>query len=118
MKINILGTEYTIVTHKISEDSYMDKNCLSGYCGTIKKEIVIADITEQEYFPDLTAEEQEVYRKEVLRHEMIHAFLKESGLSNNSNKSPGAWAKNEEMVDWFAIQAPKIYKAFQQANCL
>lgn len=24
-KVNILGTEYTIVTHKISEDEYLEK---------------------------------------------------------------------------------------------
>lgn len=33
MKVNILGTEYSIETHKVSEDEYMQKNRLAGYCG-------------------------------------------------------------------------------------
>ena len=27
-----------------------------------------------------------------------------------------AWAQNEEMVDWFAIQSPKIFRAFREAG--
>lgn len=58
------------------------------------------------------------YNKKVLRHEIIHAFLRESGLSGNSMQYDGAWAQCEEMVDWIAIQFPKILKAFQDADCL
>ena len=45
-KINILGTEYRIETHKVSEDSYLEKNKLAGYCGEDSKLIVIADMSE------------------------------------------------------------------------
>ena len=55
------------------------------------------------------------YQHKVIRHEIVHAFLYESGLDVNS-LSGGAWAKNEEMVDWMAIQIPKILKAFQEAG--
>lgn len=88
MKIDILGTEYRIETHKVSEDSYMEEKA------------------------------QEIYRKKTLRHEIMHAFLNESGLSDSSNRFDGAWAKNEEMVDWLAIQTPKIYKTFQKLNII
>ena len=44
-KINILGTEYRIETHKVSEDSYLEKNKLAGYCGEDSKLIVIADMS-------------------------------------------------------------------------
>jgi hypothetical protein len=27
-----------------------------------------------------------------------------------------AWSKNEEMVDWLAIQFPKMYAAFKSVN--
>lgn len=43
---------------------------------------------------------------------IIHAFLHESGLDVCS------WAHNEEMVDWLAIQFPKLYEAFLQADCI
>ena len=41
---------------------------------------------------------QPIVGKKVIRHELVHAFLFESGLSVNS------WADNEEIVDWIAIQ--------------
>lgn len=113
-KINILGTEYTIETHKVSEDSYLEKNRLAGYCGEDSKLIVIADMSEKKYFPCMDEKEQETYRKKTLRHEIMHAFLNESGLSDSSNRFDSAWAKNEEMVDWFAIQSPKIFKVYSE----
>ena len=48
-----------------------------------------------------------------MRHELIHAFLFESGLAENSN-----WARNEEMVDWIARQFPKMAKTFQEVKVL
>lgn len=111
-KINILGTEYRIETHKVSEDSYLKENKLAGYCGEEEKLIVVADMSEEKYFTGMDEKAQEAYRKRVLRHEIMHAFLNESGLSDSSNRFDGAWAKNEEMVDWFAIQSPKIYDVY------
>lgn len=111
-KINILGTEYRIETHKVSEDSYLEDNKLSGYCGEEEKLIVVADMSEEKYFPYMDETEKEAYRKRTLRHEIMHAFLNESGLSDSSNQYGGAWAKNEEMVDWFAIQSPKIFEVY------
>lgn len=51
----------------------------------------------------------------TLRHEIIHAFLFESGLWVNSN-SVECWAMNEEMIDWIAIQYPKISKVFKKLD--
>lgn len=117
-KINVLGTEYRVETHKISEDNYLEKNRLAGYCGEESKLIVIADMSEKKYFPCMDEKEQETYRKKTLRHEIMHAFLNESGLSDSSNRYDGAWAKNEEMVDWFAIQSPKIFKVYKELGIL
>ena len=118
MKIDILGTEYRIEIHKVSEDSYMEKKGLAGYCEEENKLIVIADMSEEKYFVGMDEKAQETYRKKTLMHEIIHAFQNESGLSDSSNRFDGAWAKNEEMVDWLAIQAPKIYKTFQKLNII
>ena len=57
------------------------------------------------------------YTKKVLRHEIIHAFLYESGLWNNSGDVE-AWAQSEEMTDWFSIQFPKILRAFQEVKAI
>ena len=50
MKINVLGTEYKIETHKVSEDKYLEENSLVGYCGEESKLIVVADMSEEKYF--------------------------------------------------------------------
>ena len=55
--------------------------------------------------------------KLFLRHEIVHAYLYESGLRENSEKQY-AWADNEEMVDWFAIQGPKIFKTYKELGVL
>lgn len=47
----------------------------------------------------------------VVRHEIIHAFMFESGLGYNFE-----WDKDEAdetIVDWFAIQYPKIKAVFE-----
>lgn len=117
-KVNILGTEYTIETHKVSEDDYLKDNRLAGYCGEEDKLIVIADMSEKEYFTGMDEKGQQTYWNKTLRHELIHAFLNESGLSDSASTPAHGWATNEEMVDWFAIQSPKIYKVFEELDIL
>ncbi len=110
MKINILGTEYTVDITPASEDPRLtDIN--DGYTDTTEKVCVIDDMSEAE--KDICSKgDLKKYRKQVVRHELLHAFLFESGLDVNS------WAGNEEMIDWFAIQFPKITKAFDEADCM
>lgn len=116
--VNVLGTEYKIDVHKVSEDDFMKENRLSGYCGEEGKYIVIADMSESEFFPNMDEKEQQIYARKTLRHEIMHAFLNESGLSDSASVPSGSWAKNEEMVDWFAIQSPKIFKVYEEVGCL
>lgn len=107
MKVSILGTEYTV--HKLSreEDSYL-KNC-DGYCDKTSKRIVVN--TDNDDLDNV-----EVYIKKVLRHEIIHAFLYESGLHENFRHDK--WGHDETMVDWVAVQFPKILDVFMEADCL
>ena len=52
----------------------------------------------------------------MLRHEIVHAFMFESGLAENwEHKNIG---QEETVVDWFAIQGLKIYNAWKQADCI
>lgn len=116
MKINILGTDYEIKMKVKQEDDKQLENRL-GYENPLKKQIVIADIKNLEGWKD---EPDECIREEeklTLRHEIIHAFFEESGLSWSSLQVQN-WSVNEEMVDWIAIQFPKILKAFKDADCL
>ena len=95
--LNILGTDYKFEFKSESEEPKLqDKD---GFCDTTVKRIVIRT----DYNNDVdTVEDIEYYISKVIRHEIIHAFLYESGLSCNS------WGENEEIVDWFAIQFEKI----------
>ena len=106
-KINILGSEWTIKEQSETENELL-KNC-DGYCDWTTKEIVI----EREFNGMLSGMQR--YINKVTRHEIIHAFLYESGLSECSGESE-AWATNEEMVDWFARQGSKIYAAWVAAG--
>ena len=114
--VNILGTEYKIEKHKVSEDEVLENRNLAGYCDEEEKLIVYGDVSEDKYF-DMSEPAKKKFEKCTLRHEIIHAFFNESGLSGNSN-SVEIWAKNEEMVDWIAIQSPKIFKVFQELDIL
>lgn len=106
MKVNILGTPYTILKESECDKNKMDGG--DGYCETYSKEIVLAELEES----DKTLSDIDKYMKKVLRHEIIHAFLHESGLAFNCE-----WARNEEVVDWIALQFPKLRKAFEDAKC-
>jgi len=109
MKINVLGTEYTLIE---SNDKANPKLAAAGdgYCDTSTKECVVDEMAETDVYCKANLL---LYKKSVIRHELIHAFLFESGLDVSSN-----WAKQEEMVDWIAIQFPKLLEAFKAADCL
>lgn len=118
MTANILGTEYKIETRKVSEDKFLKENHFGGYCAEDEYLIVIADLSEKEYFSGMTDSERKTYRKKVLRHELFHAFLNESGLQGSALQPECPWSKNEEMIDWLAIQSPKIFKVFKELDLI
>lgn len=106
MTVNVLGTTYTIEKSNELEDQNLKNN--DGYCDSSIKTIVIDTF---KHSPG-SMEDLDSYEKQVVRHELIHAFLFESGLDGCS------WAKNEEIVDWIACQFPKLQNAFAQCNAI
>lgn len=111
MTVKILGTKYRILFCKDEDDPKIKK--VDGYIDYSVKKIVVGIFEKDE----MSIKDLKSYQKKVLRHEIIHGFFYESGLWNNTNRSE-AWATSEEMTDWFAIQFPKIQKAFKEADCL
>lgn len=105
--VDVLGTLYSIKEIDPAQDAKLDNR--DGYIDTSVKECVIDSMRKTDADSKLNMEE---YKKSVIRHELIHAFLYESGLDACS------WAMNEEMVDWLAIQLPKMKKAFEEAGVL
>lgn len=109
--VTILGVKYKILI--IDKQDYRYSRDADGWCDPISKEILLYNYPQSaESVKDLVA-----YQRKVLRHEIIHAFLYESGLWNNSGECK-SWAMSEEMVDWIAIQEHKIHKAFMDACCV
>lgn len=114
MNIDILGVVYDLILIDPDKDSALD-DC-GGYRDAYAKEIVIADYQQEKTDPTQTKNVKELVKHNI-RHEILHAFLYESGLDANSTRGH-AWATNEEIVDWFAIQGQKIYAAWQSAGAI
>lgn len=110
MKISVLGAEYSVTVTSAGRDPRL-KDC-DGFCDETTREICAEDYAESSNDPR-SKQNLKHQTKKVLRHEITHAFLFESGLAENS-----PWAQNEEFVDWLAIQGPKLYKAWQEAGAL
>lgn len=108
MKVNILGTEYEI--KKLNEMEYpkLKKANANGLAELYAKELIIS--TEIDDGSGTTYSKLEEFENKVVRHEIIHAFFHESGLDN--------YGENEELVNWLALQVPKMLDVFKSANCL
>lgn len=106
--VSVLGVEYTIT----KEHNTPRLENVDGFCDDTTKEIVVETYAGDDGKPGCKAK-LDVQRMKNLRHEIVHAFAFESGLAENS-----PWAQNEEIVDWIAIQGPKIWKAWQEAGAV
>ncbi len=117
-KVNILGTEYTILIRKYDEDARFKDRSIDGYYDAMLKQLVICDMRTWPEWEKESEEYVDASMRQTLRHEIVHAFFGESGLMDSSFKVGGPWATNEEMVDWIAVQGPKIHAAWQAVGAL
>ena len=73
MKINILGSIYNI--KYVKDQTFMYNEDHTGECDYMNKEILISKSNDGE-------ENNEVWQKETLLHELAHAFMHESGQAD------------------------------------
>ena len=106
-EIFVLGTQYSIYEASEEEDASLEK--CDGYCDKTSKKIVISDMKKTDL------ENIKVYRNKAIRHEIIHAFMFESGFGENFEHKQ--FGQEETVIDWIAIQFPKIKYAFKIAEC-
>lgn len=103
MEVNILGVKYKII-------EVPGNDTFDGLCDTSIKQIKIVEYAPSDE-PHVKGDLKYV-RQKTIRHEIVHAFLYESGFDSNVPDS------DEMLVDWIAIQAPKLFEAFAEAEAL
>ena len=111
MLIDILGSKWQITKTTAELDDYLEE--IAGYCDYTTRKIVVREEKEG----NGVVRNLHIHMQKTIRHEIVHAFLFESGLSTDSNETD-AWARNEEMVDWIAFQGPKIMEAWKYAGVM
>lgn len=112
MTVNVLGAEYTLEIVKPGIDEKL-KYC-DGYADWTTRRIAVLDPqTDENSVGDI-----EAYKRKVMRHEITHAFMFESGLLANTNQGDVGGAYDEQVVDWIAYQGPKIYAAWQSVGAV
>jgi len=97
--INIMGIDYKII-EELTNNS-------DGYCDSSDKTIVIDSSLNREPIGN-DKKNLKVYKRKVLRHEIIHAIMEECGISCHDDMA------NERYVDWIAIMYPKIKQIFEK----
>ncbi len=107
MTVKILSTKYRIFFRSPEQDESL--NDCDGYCDKSTKTIVVTK-------KNIDLGDFETHQKQCLRHEIIHAFMFESGLSTNWEHAE--FGQEETVVDWIAIQFPKILKVFKKVGAL
>lgn len=117
-KVNILGTTYTIEFKNYDADTEFSERGCGGYCNSIEKKIVVCNMKTFPTYENISNGYSKEYSNTTLRHEIIHAFLYESGLSTSSHQTDSGWAIDEEMVDWLAIQSPKLLDIFVKLSII
>ena len=111
-KVSVLGTEYKVYVDVPQEKDELLQGCC-GYCDKSAKRIAVVAEPKDSELANWT-----YYSKESLRHELIHAFMSESGIDGNCLWDIAGEEHPEHMVAWLAIQFPKILKVFQEVNAL
>ena len=98
MEINILGTDYHVIVKDSNNPNHSNiTNDTQGICDPFNKVLVLNfDACEDR----ITKEIWNEYYSQILRHEIVHAFLCESGLN--------MYSEDETIVDWIAAMVPKI----------
>lgn len=102
--VNILGAEYTVET-----DEEIIKENADGMCHPYSNRIRIRPKENMLNDGDTEQEKERCY-KEILLHECIHAYFRESGLYS--------YGRDKVLVDWIAVQIPKMVKTFQELDIL
>ena len=100
-KTHILGTEYKIEFKSQEElQKIVNTNSFLYGCTDFENKIIYL-------YSNLVGLQEE----ETLLHEVTHCYFRESGLDTQCD-----YARNEELVDWIAIQFPKMVETYKECE--
>lgn len=100
IKVNILGSEWTVRSATETEEPRLDG--VSGFTDWTTRTICLEKNTQG------NIGSMETYMNKVIRHEVVHAFMFESGLGDSFEHKD--YGQEEMIVDWFAFQMGDIVK--------
>lgn len=106
--VNILGEPWRVKIFSSELDSRLKDNI--GFTDWTSHFIGIADPDETESTLDNTME----LIKQVARHEIVHAFMFQSGLSDDWKHEQ--WGHDETVVDWIARQFKAMQKVIEKVE--
>jgi len=111
--IDILGSKYKVEIAPYMK--YYDKfQEVGGWCDFHDKTIVALDAEDYvKSIDDIPTAKPFKATERILRHEIIHAVLYESGLDGETD-----FARDEILIDFLAIQFPKIVGIMEKAGLI
>ena len=113
-KVNINGQDYRVEIAKYEKyfDAFQSR---AGWTDFSTKTIVVLDAEDYVQYedPGRVLESAGRVTERILRHEIMHAFMYESGLDTET-----AFARDEILIDFLAIQLPKIVGVLDKHDLL
>ena len=106
--VDVLGVPYSVNITPEADDPKLET--MDGYTDPSIKRIVISDVHRRPDDPE-NVQDQDWFQRNIIRHELIHAFVVESGCQD------ALW-HSEDMVRWLAYMFPRLLVAFKEAGAL
>ena len=106
--VDVLGVPYSVNITPEADDPKLET--MDGYTDPSIKRIVISDVHRRPDDPE-NVQDQDWFQRNIIRHELIHAFVVESGCQD------ALW-HSEDMVRWLAYMFPRLLAAFNEAGAM
>ena len=112
-KVNVLGSIYSVEIAPYTKYPILFGKAL-GWCDFHAQKIVVLDMATVELVDDeLNTQSPDKATDRIFRHELVHAFFYESGMDTETG-----FARDEILVDFLAMQIPKMAKMFEKLSLL
>ena len=105
--VSVLGEEWDVNIKAANDELRLTGG---GFCDDTVRELCVKALSQKELEEPDTVKNYAARQRHCAAHEIVHAFLFESGLSADS------WADNEEIVDWIGHNIKRMAKALEQVE--